>query len=106
MKRWIPLGCAVAVLLVTSGAAPGAGGPNAGPLDMYSATVDAAQVAKLVRSGFDVASVRQSAAGTQVDLVLSTRDRDRLAAQGIALELIRNGKGQTVREQAALMAAA
>jgi hypothetical protein len=106
MRSWIALACALVALLVTSGAAPGAGGPNAGPLDMYQATVDAAQVAKLVRSGYDVASVHQSAAGTQVDLVLFARDRDRLAGQGIALELIRNAKGQTVREQAALMAAA
>jgi hypothetical protein len=82
--------------------APGAG--YKGTLDMYRATVDGAQVAKLVREGYDVAAVRQSVAGTQVDLVLSRSERDALGAQGIKLGLIKNGKGQTVRQQAALMA--
>jgi hypothetical protein len=71
---------------------------------MYRATLDAGQVAKLRQQGYDV--VRQSGAGTQVDLVLSADERDRLAAQGITLGLIKNGKGQTVRQQAELMAAA
>jgi hypothetical protein len=96
---------AVLVSLAATGTAGGAGGKNSGPLDMYRATVDAAQAAKLGQDGYDVASVRQSAAGMQVDLVLSASERDRLESQGIKLGLIRNGKGQTVRQQAALQAA-
>ena len=99
---------ALAVLLVSfaaTGTAGGAGGKNADPLDMYRATVDAAQAAALGRDGYDVASLRQTEAGTQVDLVLSTSERDRLESRGIKLGLIRNDKGQTVRQQAALQAA-
>src|SRR6187549_3157307 len=101
MMRWISLVCAMAALLVLSGAAPGAGGKGRQPLDMYQATVDAAQAAKLARSGYDVAATHQVAGGLQVDLVLTPRERDRLASQGIKLGLIRNDKGQTVRQQAA-----
>ncbi len=68
--------------------------------------MDAAQASRLASSGYDVASLRQTAAGTQIDLVLSARERDRLASQGVQLGLVRNAKGQTVREQAALQAAA
>ena len=106
MSRWIPLGLALAALLVMSGSAPGAGGKGKAPLDMYEATVDAAQAAKLARSGYDMAAAPQVAGGMRIDLVLTARDRDRLASEGIRLELIRNGKGQTVRQQAALQAAA
>src|SRR5919197_3013662 len=104
MRGWTALACALAATMVTSGTAIAAGG-GADPLDMYRATVDRAQAAQLGRDGYDVASVRQTAAGTQVDLVLSARDRDRLLSQGVDLALMRNAKGQTVRRQAALQAA-
>ena len=42
----------------------------------------------------------------RVDFVLTAAQRDRLQARGIDLKPIRNGKGQTVREQADAMAAA
>jgi murein tripeptide amidase MpaA len=105
MKRWTIVACAFVAVLALSGSAPGAGGRSGNPLDMYRATLDAGQVAKLRQQGYDVASVRQSGAGTQVDLVLSAGERERLASQGIKLGLIKNGKGQTVRQQAELMAA-
>jgi zinc carboxypeptidase/immune inhibitor InhA-like protein len=105
-KGWIALAGVLGALLVASAAAEAAGAGKADPLDMYQATVDRAQAADLGRDGYDVASVRQTAAGTQVDLVLTTRERDRLRSQGIELALIRNGKGQTVRRQAELQAAA
>ena len=76
MRRWIPFALALASLLVMSGAAPGAGGKGKAPLDMYEATVDAAQVAKLARSGYDVAAAHQVPNGMRVDLVLTPRDRD------------------------------
>jgi hypothetical protein len=41
----------------------------------------------------------------RVDLVLSARERDRLAAQGVKLALKRNKAGQTVQQQAAAQAA-
>jgi hypothetical protein len=104
MKRWTFLACALVAVLATSGAAPGAGGKSANALNMYRATVDAAQAANL-RQSYDVAAEREGAGGTQVDLVLSAGERDRLASQGIKLGLIKNAKGQTVRQQAELMAA-
>jgi hypothetical protein len=89
---------ALATALLLTGTALGAGGKQ--PLDMYQATVDATTVGKLVREGYDVAAAREAAGGVQVDLVLNARERDRLADQGIALNLIRNNRGQTVRQQA------
>jgi murein tripeptide amidase MpaA len=105
MKRWTILACALVAVLALSGSAPGAGGKSGNALDMYRATLDAAQAAKLRQQGYDVASVHQSGGGTQIDLVLSAGERDRLASQGIKLGLIKNAKGQTVRQQAELMAA-
>jgi Zinc carboxypeptidase len=75
-------------------------------LEMYTATVDAATVAKLTQAGIDIAATKQVAGGVRVDLVLSTRDRDRLAAQGVKLDVKRNKQGLTVRQQAAAQAAA
>ena len=106
MRRWIPFALALASLLVMSGAAPGAGGKSKAPLDMYEATVDAAQVARLARSGYGVVAAHQVPNGMRVDLVLTARDRDRLASEGVNLELIRNANGQTVRQQASIQAAA
>jgi len=75
-------------------------------LEMYTATVDAATVATLTQAGVDIAATKQVAGGVRVDLVLSTRDRDRLAAQGVKLDVKRNKQGLTVRQQAAAQAAA
>jgi hypothetical protein len=77
-RGWIALAGVLGTLLIASAAAAAAGGANADPLDMYRATVDRAQAAELGRDGYDIASARQTAAGTQVDLVLTTRERDRL----------------------------
>jgi len=57
-----------------SGSAPAGGGKGKAPLDMYDATVDAAQIAKLARSGYDVAATHQVPGGTRVDLVLTARE--------------------------------
>jgi hypothetical protein len=74
-------------------------------LEMYTATVDEATIGKLAGEGFDIAATKQVAAGVRVDLVLSARERDRLAAQGVGLSLKRNKDGLTVQEQAAAQAA-
>ena len=91
----------VAALAFTSGAATA----DKSKLEMYTATVDRATIAKLVREGVDIAATKQVAGGVRVDLVLSARGRDRLAAQGINLALKRNKDGLTVQEQAAKQAA-
>ena len=103
MSRWPSFaGVLVAALaFVPSALAVG----SEGTLDMYRATVDGARVAELTRDGYDVAAVRQSDAGTQVDLVLPpTSQRDALRTRGIRLGLITDQGRQTVRQQAAPMA--
>jgi Zinc carboxypeptidase/Immune inhibitor A-like, MAM domain len=84
----------------------GAGAADMSKLDMYTATVDRSTVDELGREGFDIAATKQVPGGVQVDFVLSARDRDRLAAQGVKLALKRNKAGLTVRQQAAAQAAA
>jgi hypothetical protein len=74
-------------------------------LEMYTATVDRATLGKLSSEGLDVAATKQVAGGVRVDLVLSGRERDRLAAQGVSLALKRNKDGLTVQQQAAKQAA-
>jgi Zinc carboxypeptidase len=98
--RW-----AVAVLpavLLFSGSASAA---DNGRLEMYTATVDGAEVGELAREGVDIAATRQVRGRVGVDLVLSARERDRLAAQGMTLALKRNKAGLTVQQQAAAQAA-
>jgi Zinc carboxypeptidase len=99
MKRWGLVALLALVALALSGSTFAAD-KGRQPLDMYSAVVDRATVAKLVREGFDVAAIRDVAGGVKVDLVLSVRDRDKLASQGVDLALIRNKAGKTVRQQA------
>jgi murein tripeptide amidase MpaA len=72
---------------------------------MYTATVDRAGVGELAREGVDIAATRQVKGGVHADLVLSARERDRLAAQGVMLALKRNQAGLTVQQQAAAQAA-
>ena len=95
---------ALGALLAVPGTAFGAG--SAQPLDMYGATVDARTAAKLARDGYDLGHGPQRVAGgVQLELVLTTRQADRLRGRGIDVKPIRNGNGQTVREQAEAMAA-
>src|SRR5688572_14088840 len=102
MRRLSFFGAAlVAALVFTSWAASA----DKSKLEMYTATVDRPTIGKLVREGFDIAATKQVAGGVRVDLVLSARQRDRLAARGVGLALKRNKDGLTVQEQAAAQAA-
>ena len=89
------------VLLTATGSAAAASKLG---LDMYTAKADAKTRAAIQNGGYDVT---ESAAkgGPTLDLVLTTREADRLRGQGVDLSLKRNGKGQTVRQQADAMAA-
>jgi hypothetical protein len=55
--------------------------------------------------GYDVAESHLGG-GDRVDLVLTAQEAERLRARGVDVSLKRNGRGQTVREQADAMAAA
>jgi len=73
-------------------------------LEMYAATVDAATLHALQRGGYDIASVKQTAAGNEVALVLTNAERDRLGGQGVQLRVWRDKDGHTQSERAALEA--
>ena len=92
-------------MAITGMALPGqAAQPSPQPLDMYTAVVSAAQANQLA-AGLDVAAVRQTAQGSEVDLVLTETERAKLAGQGIKIELKRTKDGKTQRQLAAEQAA-
>jgi hypothetical protein len=105
MKRLLVVICALAALLVVSGAAPGAGSKNKVSLDMYRATVSLSQYRDLRTKGVDIAAAKTVARGIRVDLVLTRGQAKALAAKGVHASLIRNKKGRTVRQMAAAQAA-
>jgi hypothetical protein len=104
MKHWLVPALALAVVVFTT-AASGAPGKGSGKLEMYTATVARAEVAKLVREGYDVVAVRPAGEQADVDLVLSPRDRTRLERRGVALRVKRNRDGKSATELAAEQAA-
>jgi hypothetical protein len=105
MKRWTIMVCALAALLLVSGAAPGAGTKsNKLVLDMYRATVSQSTSRDLRAKGVDIANQRVVGHKVQLDLVLTPAQARSLAARGVKASLIRNKKGQTVRQMAAAQA--
>jgi hypothetical protein len=75
-------------------------------LNAYTAVVDAGGLATIAQSGFDVAEgTRRVAGGTEVDLIMTADQRDKLAAAGVDASLTRVKGGQTVKQFAARMAA-
>jgi Zinc carboxypeptidase len=117
--RWVvladrrPRRAALAVVLamllsmaaMTTGAsgAPAASGEE---LELYRATVSATTLQSLQRGGYDVASVRETAGGNEVALVLTGAERERLRGQGVRLEVYRDKQGRTQRQRAEVQAAA
>jgi murein tripeptide amidase MpaA len=82
----------------TAAQAPGQGqGQN---LDLYEATVDAAQYEQLLLGGYDIAHVEETADGFVVQLVLSPSERNKLGRDGIGLEPVLNSDGLTAAEAA------
>src|ERR687897_2815569 len=93
------------VLVVSLIAAGSAQAASRHGLDMYTAKADAKSLAVIHSGGYDVAESHLGG-GDRVDLVLTAREADRLRARGVPVSLKRNGRGQTVRQQADAMAAA
>src|SRR4029453_16453706 len=100
----------VLVLLISmAGMATGASGAPASKgdeLELYKATVDAAKLQTLQRGGYDVASVKETAAGAEVALVLTGAERDRLCGPGVRLGGYRDKQGRTQAQRPAPRAAA
>src|SRR5205085_9361475 len=96
MRNWlVPALALVAIVLATAAsAAPGKGN---GHLEMYTATVPRADVAKLVREGYDGVAARPAGEKAEVDLVLSPQEQRQLERRGVELRVKRdkNGKSQT-----------
>jgi hypothetical protein len=95
---------ALVALVLSTGATGTAGAASRHGLDMYTAKADAKALAAIRSGGYDVAESHLGGGGS-VDLILTTREADRLRGQGVDLSLKRNGKGQTVQQQADAMAA-
>ena len=91
---------AVACLLAIPSAAPAA---QREKLEMYVLEGPADKVAEAAR-GLELRDVEHSTAGTKAEAVLTERQATKIRAQGVTVSLLRNGKGQTVSEQAALQA--
>jgi hypothetical protein len=101
MKRWTFVACVLA-LLTFSGTASA---KPPGTLNLYSAKVGAAGLEKLTTGGYDVASVRQAGKRTEVFLVLSKANAVKLRHKGVRVGLVRDSKGRTQLQRAALQAA-
>ena len=105
LRTIVFLTVALAVLLFAGGIALANQGRGRDQLEMYTATVTRAQVAKLVREGYDVAATRAVPGGVEVDLVLSGAEVARLQGQGLQLGLKKNRDGKTATQLAAEQAA-
>jgi hypothetical protein len=107
MKKWGVVALALALSLGFATPSYGAGGAGGKKelLQMYTAKVDRAMVAQLAREGYEVDTAKQVKGGIEVDLVLTSSERDRLKDEGIAVSLLRNKAGQTVQQQAAAQSA-
>jgi Zinc carboxypeptidase len=78
---------------------------SADELEMYTATVDAAQVEELAAGGYDVASVQPESTRAQVDLVLTDAERSALASrEGIRTSPLVGPDGLTATQRAAKQA--
>jgi hypothetical protein len=92
----------VGLTAATSGASAQASHPT---LEMYTATVTAAEFQDLQERGFDVTSVESTEAGVRVALVLSTQERNALRKQGLDLEVWRDDQGRSQSQRAAIQQA-
>jgi hypothetical protein len=102
-RRTSPLVLVLLVVVAVAGMTAGAAGAPAesdDDLELYKATVDAGKLQAIQRGGYDVASVRDTAAGAEVELVLTGAERDRLRGQGIQLDVVRDEQGRSQRQRA------
>lgn len=74
-------------------------------LEMYTLEGSEERIAE-TGAGLELAAIQRTANGIKADAVLTRSERAKLVAAGIKVTVKRNGKGQTVREQAAAQQAA
>jgi Zinc carboxypeptidase/Immune inhibitor A-like, MAM domain len=100
-KVGILVGVALSALVLAT--APSAAGQGRGGLEMYTLEGPPDDIARAA-SGVELVAPQETPSGIRADAVLTQAQRDRVAAAGVAIELKRNKKGQTVTEQAAAQA--
>ncbi len=104
MRRWcLAAATLAAVFSLSTSEAVAARGAN--DLEVYSATVQGAQLAALSDQGVDLSVQRQRGNGVSIQLILTDVQRAQLAADGIVTKLTRVQGGQTVKQFAARQAA-
>jgi murein tripeptide amidase MpaA len=101
-KVGILVGVALSALVLAT--APSAAGQGRGGLEMYTLEGPPDDIARAA-PGVELVAPEQTPSGIRADAVLTQAQRDRVAAAGVAIELKRNKKGQTVTEEAAAQAA-
>ena len=102
MKRWAGVALVLLTGLVLVGSASAA---DKGKLDMYRAIVSGEQLTTISQAGYDLLEgTRQRAQGTEVSLVLSQSERAELRRLGIKTTPVRDKKGRTSAQRAALQA--
>src|SRR5919202_608416 len=104
MRKWVAPALALLVVFLTTAAAAAPGKGN-GHLEMYTANVARADVAKLIREGYDVTAVRAAGERADIDLVLSPREQRLLERRGVAVHVKRDANGKSATERAAAQAA-
>src|SRR4029078_8442771 len=97
----VALTCLLFGAVSLSGTALGASSKAREPLEVYTATVTRAQVARLAREGYDIASTRQVSTRVEVDLVLTAHEVARLRGQGLTINVKKNRDGKTATQLAA-----
>jgi hypothetical protein len=102
MRRSVLISSALLVALTFSGTALA---KSKHGLELYTATVDSATAQRLGQQGYDVASIQAGFAGTTIELVLSPSERAKLAGEGVKLQVVKDKKGRTQSQRAALQAA-
>ncbi|MGH8904423.1 MAG: M14 family zinc carboxypeptidase, partial [Egibacteraceae bacterium] len=103
--RTLVTGCVVGMLLalgLSAQAAPLQLQPLAEPerQESYTARVSDQVARRLAEEGVDVASIRRTAGGVQVDLVLSPRELRRVERLGVHPRLERDARGLTAMQRA------
>ena len=93
-------------IVALAGALPAttfAASPRSEPLNMYTVKGSAENFGTAT-AGIELVNAKHTANGTRAQAVLTKGQAAKLRAQGLAVKLVRNNKGQTVREQARLQA--
>ena len=103
MRRRALILLAIAALAGSLPATTFAANPRTEPLNVYVIQGSAEEFAAAT-AGLELMRFERVAAGNRAEAVLSRGQAAKLRAQGIKVTLVRNDKGQTVREQARLQA--